>query len=201
MTKRKNTVTMIVSLVIAGAVLTGCGQSGQEPQEAAVETAEEMSGDNEVEIPQDTAKELPKEIAEETGQEDSGETEEDAGEDADKTKEGYEDNFAVESKAAKEFAEKIKEAASQKDLEALANLTAFPVYVGLPDAGAVENRDDFIKLGAEMVFTDELVKSIEMSDIENLQPSMAGFSVSDGGPANINFGVVDGRLAVTGINY
>lgn len=30
MTKRKNTVTMIVSLVITGAVLTGCGQSGQD---------------------------------------------------------------------------------------------------------------------------------------------------------------------------
>ena len=30
MTKRKNTVTMIVSLVIAGAVLTVCCQSGQD---------------------------------------------------------------------------------------------------------------------------------------------------------------------------
>lgn len=34
-----------------------------------------------------------------------------------------------------------------------------------------------------------------------MQPSMAGFSISDGGPANINFGVRDGVLAVNGINY
>ena len=40
-----------------------------------------------------------------------------------------------------------------------------------------------------------------MSDIENLQPSRAGFSISDGGKANINFGVVDGVLAISGINY
>lgn len=117
------------------------------------------------------------------------------------TSEVYEDNFAVDSKAAKEFAEKVKEAAAQKDLEALAELTAFPVYVGLPDAGVVETREDFLNLGAEAVFTDELLESVEKADIENFQPSMAGFSISDGGTANINFGVADGKLAINGINY
>lgn len=117
------------------------------------------------------------------------------------TSEVYEDNFAVDSKAAKEFAEKVKEAAAQKDLEALAELTAFPVYVGLPDAGVVETKEDFLNLGAEAVFTDELLESVEKADIENFQPSMAGFSISDGGTANINFGVADGKLAINGINY
>lgn len=117
------------------------------------------------------------------------------------TSEVYEDNFAVDSKAAKEFAGKVKEAAAQKDLEALAELTAFPVYVGLPDAGVVETREDFLNLGAEAVFTDELLESVEKADIENFQPSMAGFSISDGGTANINFGVADGKLAINGINY
>lgn len=117
------------------------------------------------------------------------------------TSEVYEDNFAVDSQAAKEFAEKVKEAAAQKDLEALAELTAFPVYVGLPDAGVVETREDFLNLGAEAVFTDELLESVEKADIENFQPSMAGFSISDGGTANINFGVADGKLAINGINY
>lgn len=117
------------------------------------------------------------------------------------TPEEYEDNFAVDSKAAKEFAEKIKEAAAQKDLEALAELTAFPVYVGLPDVGVVETKEDFLNLGTETVFTDELLETIEMADIDNLKPSMAGFSISDGSTANINFGVVDGVLAINGINY
>ena len=112
-----------------------------------------------------------------------------------------EDNFAVDSKAAKEFAEKVKAAAADKNLDALADMTAFPVYVGLPDAGVVETKEDFLKLGAETVFTEGLLESVEKADIENFQPSMAGFSISDGGSANINFGVVDGVLAINGINY
>lgn len=114
---------------------------------------------------------------------------------------GYEDNFAVDSAAAAEFAAQIKEAVAAKDLDALAELTAFPVYVGLPDVGAVETKEDFLALGADAVFTDELVSSVADADTENMQPSMAGFSISDGGKANINFGVRDGALAVSGINY
>ena len=117
------------------------------------------------------------------------------------TSQVYEDNFAVDSKAAKEFAEKVKAAAANKDLEALADLTAFPVYVGLPDVGVAETREDFLKLGADTVFTEVLQKSVENADVDNFQPSMAGFSISDGGTANINFGVVDGELKINGINY
>ena len=105
------------------------------------------------------------------------------------------------SKAAKEFAEKVKDVVAKKDLEALAELTAFPVYVGLPDANVVETKEDFLNLGAETVFTEELLTSVEMADIENFQPSMAGFSISGGGTANINFGVVNGVLQINGINY
>lgn len=86
-------------------------------------------------------------------------------------------------------------------MEGLANLTAFPVYVGLPEAGVVETREDFLNLGADAVFTEALMQSVETADIDNFQPSMAGFSISDGGTANINFGVVNGVLAINGINY
>lgn len=113
----------------------------------------------------------------------------------------YEDNFAVDSKAAKEFAEKVKEVTARKDLEDLAELTAFPVYVGLPEAGIVETREDFLNLGADAVFTEELMKSVENADIDHFEPSMAGFSISDGGTSNINFGIVNGVLVITGINY
>lgn len=122
-------------------------------------------------------------------------------ENPEETEERYEDNFAVRQKAAKAFAQNVKDAAAQKDLDALAELTAFPVYVGLPEAGVVETKEDFLKLGANAVFTDGLTESIEKADIENLSPSMAGFSISDGGTANINFGVTDGVLSINGINY
>lgn len=164
--KRKNAIVMILSFVLTGIVLMGCGESRQSLQDTAVKEVETESTEKNIQI---TA--------------------------------GYEDNFAVDSKAAKEFAEKVKEAAANKDLEALAELIVFPVYVGLPDVDVVETKEDFLKLGAEAVFTEELLKSVEAADIENFLPCMAGFSISDGGTANINFGVVDGVLAINGINY
>ena len=114
---------------------------------------------------------------------------------------GYEDHFAVDSKAAAEFADQIKEAVAAKDLEALADLTAFPVYVDIENANEIKTRDEFIALGADVIFTEGLMNSVANADTENMQPSMAGFSVSDGGSANVNFGVRDGVLAVNGINY
>lgn len=112
----------------------------------------------------------------------------------------YEDNFAVDTSAAAAFADKVKAAVAAKDMDALADLTAFPVYVGIAEDG-VETREDFMALGAEKVFAPELTESVEGADTSNLQPSMAGFSISkDGGP-NIIFGVVNGKLAISGINY
>ena len=101
------------------------------------------------------------------------------------------------------FADRIKEAVAAKDLEALADLTSFPVYVGLPDTdGAVNTREDFLALGADQVFTDELLASVEEADMSGQEPSMAGFVVAgESGRPNIIFGVVDGKLAVTGMNY
>lgn len=180
--RMKNVALMVLGLALTGAVLTGCGESRQSRQ--------------------DTQQDISTGILEETEQASIAEkTEADETEQAAQTSEGYEDNFAVDSEAAKEFAEKVKEATAQKDLEALAELTAFPVYVGLPDVGVVETKEDFLKLDAEAVFTDELLESIEKADIENFQPSMAGFPISDGRIASINFGVVDGELAINGINY
>lgn len=181
--RMKNVAVMVLGLALTGAVLTGCGESRQSRQ--------------------DTQQDISTGISEETEQASIAEKiEADETEQAAQTSEGYEDNFAVDSKAAKEFAEKVKDATAQKDLEALAELTAFPVYVGLPDVGVVETKEDFMKLGAEAVFTEELLESIKMADIENFQPCMAGFPISGGEKqASINFGVVDGKLAINGINY
>ncbi len=181
--KMKRTITMVLSFALTGVVLTGCGESKQSYQDTQ---KKEISQSIMQETQQDTT--VNQAETEETGKNNQIMPE-------------YKDNFEVDSKAAEEFAKKVKVAVADKDLEALATLTAFPVYVGLPDAGVVKTKEDFLKLDAEIVFTEELLKSIEMADIENFQPSMAGFSISDGGTCNINFGVVDGILAISGINY
>lgn len=204
--KRKNAVVIVMSFVLIGAVLAGCGKSRQSGQDIPMSIPQESTQENEkASAAEKSEPETMVESEPKTAEKSESETvenfEPDTVETTGQEPERYEDNFAVDSEAAKEFAGKVKDAAAQKDLEALAELTAFPVYVGLPDVNVVETKEDFLKLGAETVFTDELLKSVEAADIDNFQPSMAGFSISGGGTANINFGVVDGVLAITGINY
>ena len=226
--KKKNTVGMVLAFALAGAVLTGCGEGRDaqqdgvqgislETQEGTLQETQEDTPEETQETPEGAQQESTEAAAEEPAEE-TPETQQGAQQDAQqesasdeaaaesaaqesRTGAGYEDNFAVDSKAAKEFAQKIQAAAADKDLEALAALMAFPVYVGLPDAKTVESREDFLALGAETVFTEGLLESLANADVENLNPSMAGFSLSGGGTANINFGVRDGVLAINGINY
>ncbi len=115
----------------------------------------------------------------------------------------YEDNYAVDSQTAAVFGEKIKQAVSDKDLNQLAELTAFPVYMGFAEEGiVVESYEDFIALDTQKVFTAELLASIANADTDNLLPSKAGFFLSGSDtPPSITYGIVDGQLKISGINY
>ena len=127
----KNAAVLVLSFALAGMILTGCGEGKEEIRQ---EPDAEISEENEQDF-----SEQP--VAESVEDEDIGSVEnEDIGpvDKAGEISEGYEDNFAVDSEAAKEFAAKVKEITAKKDLEALAELTAFPVYVGLPDVDVIE---------------------------------------------------------------
>ncbi len=180
-TKRKNMSAVILSVLLSASALAGCSEAPDSQEPVLQETASAETAAPESSVPEAGSEEQTEETAESEGK--------------------YKDNFEVSEEEAKEFAEKIQKATADKDPEALARLTAFPVYVGLPDAGAVETKEEFLAIGADALFTDELMASVAAADIDSLRPSMAGFSISDGGSANINFGVVDGALSVTGINY
>lgn len=119
-----------------------------------------------------------------------------------KLRDDYRDNFDVDEKEAAEFGRMIKEAVAQRDVEGLADLTGFPVYVGLADGIVVETRDAFIALDVEELLPEDMITSMAAADENSLSPSMAGFNLcgSDGAPS-ITFGVRDGSLAVSGINY
>ena len=182
-------------------VMAGCGQDSAEDTAAQeTEQTEEVSTE-EMEQTEEAAESAPEDesTAESDSQTDAGDSQaENAGEE-----QTYEDNFAVDSEAVTAFADKIKEAVAAKDMEALADLTSFPVYVGIPDTdGMVETRDDFLALGADQVLTDELLESVASADMSGQEPSMAGFVVAgESGRPSIIFGVVEGKLAITGINY
>lgn len=117
----------------------------------------------------------------------------------------YEDNFAVSHEAAVDFAEKIKSAVAAKDQEALADLVNYPVYISFKDEGqTVDTKEDFMKLDASELFTEDLLNAVANADESEdvLSPSMAGFNLySNDASASLTFSVQDGKLGVTGINY
>ncbi len=114
----------------------------------------------------------------------------------------YEDNYAVDTETAAIYAVRIQEAVEAKDMEKLADLTAFPVYVGLGDGIVAETREDFLALEKEQIFAEEFTEAILNADLSELEPSRAGFVLSGSeGKPNVIFGVQDGLLKISGINY
>ena len=188
--------------------LTGCGQEKEKSNNVAPETGTLLeSGESETEQSQEPA--AQQEAAAATEPADREQTDQDPAAD---TTEGvqqeaaddgsWENNFAVDTAAAAEFGGKIKEAVAAQDIEKLADLTAFPVYVGvIGDGIVVEKREDFIALGADALFTEEMMASIAGADENSLNPSKAGFTLYSGdGAPSITFGVQDGKLGISGIN-
>ena len=204
----------ILNLFLAAAVvltLAGCGGKtgeGMDLQGTGQDTGEEASQGTS----QDVSQEVSRDSSPVQGNDNAGnpEVSRDVS-DAQQTetsaeaaglRDDYEDNFDVDETAAAEFARMIKEAVAQKDVEKLADLTGFPVYVGLSGGTVVETRDDFVSLDVEELLPEEMLSSIADADEKNLSPSMAGFTLygSDGAPS-ITFGVRDGSLKISGINY
>ena len=183
--------------------LTGCGQEKEKSNNVAPETGTLLeSGESETEQSQEQAAQQEAAAATEPADQDpAADTTEGVQQEA--ADDGsWEDNFAVDTAAAAEFGGKIKEAVAEQDIEKLADLTAFPVYVGvIGDGIVVEKREDFIALGADALFTEEMMASIAGADENSLNPSKAGFTLCSGdGAPSITFGVQDGKLGISGIN-
>lgn len=182
-----------ITAAAMGICLAGCGQSTEQETTSAVVIEAETEAEDTAKETEDTQAQTEETETEAQTKETEAQTEA-AG--------GYEDNFAVDSAAAADFARQIQAAVSEQDLEKLADLTAFPVYMDLPDGGkGITSREEFLELGADQIFTKELMDSVAAADVDALTPSMAGFVLSDGGTANIIFAVSDGALTVVGINY
>lgn len=210
--KRKQLFLLAIAIMLT---LVSCGsKAGQETdsQEVGRETGEEtgLNADQDIEGETDQSTGRENSLGQEndnagnpeSSEEDAGAQQAGTSEETTELRDDYKDNFDVDEKAAAEFGRMIKEAVAQKDVEMLADLTGFPVYVGLSGGTVVETRADFIALDVEELLSDEMVSSIAEADENNLSPSMAGFTLygSDGDPS-ITFGVREGRLAISGINY
>lgn len=94
------------------------------------------------------------------------------------------------------FAEQIQEAVAAKDMEALADLCSYPLAV---NGEVVDNKDAFMELGTDVIFTEDRCSVVEKVDVSALEETMAGVVMGDATP-NIIFKSVDGKLGITGIN-
>lgn len=188
-----------ILLALTTMMIAGCGSNTKnaDPQtevSTSTETTDEASSD-----------ETDTEETDSNSGETANEATDSQQEAADPGDGNYEDNFAVSHEVAVDFAEKIKSAVAAKDQEALADLVNYPVYIGFKDEGqTVDTKEDFMKLDASELFTDDLLNAVANADESEdvLSPSMAGFNLySNDASASLTFSVQDGKLGVTGINY
>lgn len=188
-----------ILLALTTMMIAGCGSNtknadSQTEVSTSTETTDEASSD-----------ETDTEETDSNSGETANEATDSQQEAADPGDGNYEDNFAVSHEAAVDFAEKIKSAVAAKDQEALADLVNYPVYIGFKDEGqTVDTKEDFMKLDASELFTDDLLNAVANADESEdvLSPSMAGFNLySNDASASLTFSVQGGKLGVTGINY
>lgn len=106
----------------------------------------------------------------------------------------------LEQSEIKPFAEKVQKAVADKDMEALAGLCVYPVYVSLGEGQGEEIADEsaFLKMDAGQIFTESLLKEIADTDVDTLEQFGAG--VIMGEENSIIFNNVDGQAAITSIN-
>ena len=106
----------------------------------------------------------------------------------------------LEQSEIKPFAEKVQKAVADKDMEALAGLCVYPVYVSLGEGQGEEIADEsaFLKMDGGQIFTESMLKEIADTDVDTLEQFGAG--VIMGGENSIIFNNVDGQAAITGIN-
>ena len=188
-----------ILLALTTMMIAGCGSNTKNADsQTEVSTITEMTDE-------DSSDETDTEETDSNSGETANEATDSQQEAADPGDGNYEDNFAVSHEAAVDFAEKIKSAVAAKDQEALADLVNYPVYISYKDDGqTVDTKEDFMKLDASELFTDDLLNAVANADESEdvLSPSMAGFNLySNDASASLTFSVQDGKLGVTGINY
>ncbi|MDO4265716.1 MAG: hypothetical protein Q4C63_04545 [Eubacteriales bacterium] len=194
MKKRAFTAAVVLA---AGLAVTACsGQGAQESSAAAETTAEEIGADETTVSAAET---------EETSKEAATEASTDAIEiNSDESSATGDELTGVELKALYQgFGESVQIAVKDKSLEELAELMTYPSYIGVDGGVTVNDEAQLSDIGADKIFTDELVAAVENADIASIEVSEAGFVIGDpSGKPNITLGLgEDGTMGITGINY
>ena len=107
------------------------------------------------------------------------------------------------SREALEFAADVMLAMEYQDMDALAALNGYPVYVNVDGGQVIEDAEAFLALGAEAVFAPERVQAVRAANLYELSELDGGKYVLGDGSPNVTFQKDEGNdrgFSVTGIN-
>lgn len=213
--KKKILTAMVVCTVALAAA--GCSSNGQETTAAETTAAETTAAEQETESGEaaEGGSESAAQEAEET-EETEKETKVDlsnvdpqealgpgAVEESEGTALEENQNFEdLESSDYQGFAEEVVGAITSKDMNALAELMHYPVYISFvkENDGVVNDKESFLALDPEMVFDSALIEAAEAADLTTLEPSMAGVVIGEETP-NVIINSSEGQLGIVGMNY
>ena len=213
--KKKILTAMVICTVALAAA--GCSSNGQETTAAETTAAETTAAEQETESGEaaEGGSEAAAQEAEET-EETEKETKVDlsnvdpqealgpgAVEESEGTALEENQNFEdLENSDYQGFAEEVVGAITSKDMNALAELMHYPVYISFvkENEGVVNDKDSFLALDPEMVFDSALIEAAEAADLTTLEPSMAGVVIGEETP-NVIINSSEGQLGIVGMNY
>ena len=93
-------------------------------------------------------------------------------------------------------------AVRDKNLDALAGMATYPLYLGLASGNEVDNKDELLqKYTAEQIFTDAVCESVLHADLLTLTAADGNLVVSaDGGRPNMIFTKTDAGYKLSAVN-
>lgn len=205
---------ILTAMVVCTVALAAAGCSSKEQETTAAETTaaeqETESGEaaeggseaaaQEAEETEETEKETKVDLSNVDPQEALGPG---AVEESEGTALEENQNFEdLESSDYQGFAEEVVGAITSKDMNALAELMHYPVYISFvkENDGVVNDKESFLALDPEMVFDSALIEAAEEADLTTLEPSMAGVVIGEETP-NVIINSSEGQLGIVGMNY
>lgn len=110
-----------------------------------------------------------------------------------------EETYGGPGKQSEAFGEKIQEAVSDRNLEELAELIAYPcVFInGDQETIILKKQEDLLKLNPDMVFGDDLMVSIAKVDTATLKKSEEGIVMGEGASRIVFQETADGSIGIT----
>lgn len=93
-------------------------------------------------------------------------------------------------------------AVRDKNMQALAELAQYPLYLGLESGNEIDSKDELMrKYTAEQIFTEDFTNSVLHCDLLNLREAGGNLVVSmDGGKPNLIFTKTDAGYKLSAIN-